>query len=111
MNEQSEKTTMPGTLARNPDAILTEKEMAQYRRVSVRTVQRGRINGGGVPYLRLSERRIGYRMADILAWIAARTVISTSSRAWTVFNVPRSKPRCSSPEVPVKISSMPTRAG
>lgn len=60
-------------------AVLTEAEAAKELRLSIRSLQRYRVIGGGPPYVRLGERRIGYRTADIDAWVASRLVNSTSA--------------------------------
>jgi hypothetical protein len=60
-------------------AVMTEAEAARSLRLSVRSLQRYRIVGGGPVYLRLGERRIGYRRADLDAWINSRRVTSTSA--------------------------------
>lgn len=67
--------------ARDPDAIITEAEWADWRRCSIRTVQRERVDGGGAPYVKLTRQRIGYRVGDCLAWISARRFRSTSDAA------------------------------
>jgi hypothetical protein len=61
------------------DTILTEAEVAELRRVSVRTLQRERVEGGGCPFLHISDRRIGYRLGDLQDWIRARVGNSTSA--------------------------------
>lgn len=59
--------------------ILTETEAARTLRLSIRTLQRMRIEGGGPAFIQLSERRIGYAAAALEAWITARQVASTSA--------------------------------
>lgn len=54
-------------------AIVTETEAAKILKVAVMTVRRMRWAGTGPRYVKLSERRIGYRVADINAWLDART--------------------------------------
>jgi hypothetical protein len=63
----------------DPDAILTEAEAAQWLRLSVRTLQRGRIAGDGPEYLQLGKRRLGYRVGTLRAWINSRQRASTSA--------------------------------
>lgn len=53
--------------------IVTEAEAAHMLRISPRTLQRMRALGGGPPIVRLSERRIGYSVAALNAWMADRT--------------------------------------
>lgn len=63
----------------DPDAILMEAEAARWLRLSVRSLQRMRLAGGGPEYLQLGERRLGYRMGALRDWIASRTRASTSA--------------------------------
>ncbi|MCK8788169.1 helix-turn-helix domain-containing protein [Roseomonas sp. NAR14] len=60
-------------MADKPSRILTEQQFAERANSSVRTVQRWRVSGEGPPFVRLGPRKIGYREADIEAWVAART--------------------------------------
>ncbi len=55
------------------DRLLTEKDLAGWLGVSLPTLQRMRSKGGGPQFVRLSTRRVGYRRADIEAWLAERT--------------------------------------
>ena len=59
--------------------VLTEAETARSLRVSVRTLQRLRVEGGGPAFIKLTERRIGYTVSALHAWVAARQVLSTSA--------------------------------
>lgn len=54
------------------DQILPRKQVASLLGVSVRFLDAGR----GPPYVRLGPRRVGYRLADIQAWLASRTFAS-----------------------------------
>ena len=60
--------------------VVTEIEAAQMLRVSPRTLQRLRLEGGGPAFVQLTGTgsRIGYPVAALHAWLAARTVTSTS---------------------------------
>jgi predicted DNA-binding transcriptional regulator AlpA len=56
------------------DEYLTEDEFADRYNISKRTAQRWRQTGvGGPPFVRLGLRRIGYRLSDCEAWVAAST--------------------------------------
>jgi excisionase family DNA binding protein len=50
--------------------LLTASETAQYLRCSLRTLDRERANGRGIPYVRIGGR-IRYRRADVEAFVAA----------------------------------------
>jgi hypothetical protein len=49
------------------DRILTEQQYAEMDGISVFTVRRRSARGEGAPRIRLSPRRVGYRLGDILA--------------------------------------------
>ena len=49
------------------DRILTEQQYAEMDGVSVFTVRRRSARGEGARRIRLSQRRVGYRLRDILA--------------------------------------------
>jgi hypothetical protein len=71
---------MPMTAAhdcREHDELLTESEAAQLRRQSVRTLQAERLRGGGCPFVKLG-RSVRYRRSDVLNFIEARLMNSTS---------------------------------
>lgn len=58
--------------------LLTQREAALALRLSERTLERMRGQGIGPRFTRQSKRRIGYRQADLDAYLAARTHQSTS---------------------------------
>jgi len=70
--------------SRTPDTLLPERaaarrvrseaEAAQHCNISLAHFRRMRRCGQGPPYVRLSERRIGYRPDDLDAWLAERVV-------------------------------------
>jgi excisionase family DNA binding protein len=53
------------------DPLLTEQELADYCRVSLRTVQRWRAEGTGPPVLWAGDRP-RYRREDVDAWLRRR---------------------------------------
>ena len=53
------------------DELLTEQEVADYCKVSVRTVKRWRAEGTGPPFLR-AGRQVRYRKRDVDAWLESR---------------------------------------
>jgi hypothetical protein len=60
-------------------AVLTERRTALLTGLSVRSLQRHRIAGTGIPFIQLGPRRIGYRMCDVQAWLDGRRFASTSA--------------------------------
>lgn len=56
-----------------PEAIfLTEPEAARLLRLSQRTLQRFRCQGGGPPFTRVGVRRLVYSRRQLLVWADAR---------------------------------------
>jgi predicted DNA-binding transcriptional regulator AlpA len=53
--------------------VIPENEAANVAGVSVMTWQRMRHRGETPPLVRISRRRIGYRIGDLRKWIEART--------------------------------------
>jgi hypothetical protein len=66
--------TSPAT--HTDDAVLTAAETANMLRVSSITLlrMRQRPDADGLPFVRLSQHRIGYVRRDVLAFLAARRV-------------------------------------
>ena len=67
------------SVAEQVGLVLTEREAARQLRLSVRSLQRLRVDGGGPAFIMLGARRIGYRFADLEAWISSRRVASTAA--------------------------------
>jgi predicted DNA-binding transcriptional regulator AlpA len=59
--------------------LLMQREAAALLRLSERTLERWRVSGDGPPFVK-AGRRVGYREADLVAWISARVRTSTSVR-------------------------------
>jgi predicted DNA-binding transcriptional regulator AlpA len=57
----------------NIDPLLNEKELSAWLGISVPSIQRLRTNGCGPAFVRLSERRLGYRKSEVEAWLKTRT--------------------------------------
>jgi len=64
------------------DELLTEKEVAQLRHQSIRTLQAERLKGGGCPYVKLG-RSVRYRRSDVLKFIESNLRASTSDKGGT----------------------------
>jgi hypothetical protein len=60
--------------------LLTQDEVADYLKLSVRTVERLRVSGTGPKFLKIL-RSVRYRPEDVQSWEAARVVGSTSEAA------------------------------
>ena len=58
---------------------LTLAETADWLRCSPRTLQRLLETGEGPPVVRLSERRLIFRLADVRQWVEQRTSRKDSS--------------------------------
>ena len=56
-----------------PPEYLTDKQLCEMLHIDERTTGRWRTDGGGPPYVRVGDRRVLYRRADVDAWLAART--------------------------------------
>jgi predicted DNA-binding transcriptional regulator AlpA len=69
-------------------AILTERDAAAMVCLSVRTLQRLRVDGGGPEFIKLTARRIGYSQSALAAWLRARSATSASD-ATNRFSVDR----------------------
>ena len=57
--------------------LLTQRDAAILLRLSERTLERLRLQGGGPLYVK-AGRAVRYRECDLEAWIDARVVSSTS---------------------------------
>ena len=53
--------------------LLTEKEVQEYYKINVNTLQRNRSVGLGLPYVKL-ERLVRYKVSDIEKYLDANTV-------------------------------------
>jgi len=54
------------------DALLTERQAADFLGVTARCLQAWRYRGGGPKFVRISSRCIRYRQSDLREWIEAR---------------------------------------
>ncbi|WP_428484910.1 helix-turn-helix transcriptional regulator [Rhodopila sp.] len=62
-----------------PLNVLREDKAAETVGLSLRTMQRLRQDGGGPPFVKLTDRRVGYMESALQDWLQARTVGSTSA--------------------------------
>jgi excisionase family DNA binding protein len=63
--------------------LLTQDEVAEYLKLSVRTVERLRVTGAGPKFLKI-RNSVRYRPESVEAWLASRVVGSTSETAGAV---------------------------
>ena len=61
---------LPPDIARQ--RVLTEKDAAAFVGLSHPSLERLRKAGTAPRHVRLSDRRLGYRICDLLAWLDAR---------------------------------------
>jgi predicted DNA-binding transcriptional regulator AlpA len=66
---------------KNPDELLTTAATADWLGISPQWLEIGRSKNWGPPFVRLSTRRVRYRRADVIAWLAERTHCSTAEYA------------------------------
>lgn len=57
---------------------LNTREAAAFLGLSPRTLDRYRVTGEGPPFYKLGPRRVGYKKADMVAWVESRRLKSTS---------------------------------
>jgi len=60
--------------------VLSEDQAAELLGLSVRTLQRFRVDGRGPRYLKLGRKRVAYSETDIAAWLERCGRESTSER-------------------------------
>ena len=61
------------------ERLLTQAEAAELLRLSERTLERLRVSGTGARFVRLGKS-VRYRECDLVAWVEARVVASTSEK-------------------------------
>jgi len=79
--------TMVDTLSTNSQKLVTEKQAAKMLSVSPRTLRNWRTRGGGPRFVKISERCIRYRIADLNEWTKERTKHSTSDLGILPFEI------------------------
>ena len=72
--------TIPDTNVLGDDTLLTAQQAADALTVSVRTLERWRLdNCEGPRAVKISDRRVAYRIGDVRTYIRQRAGISESS--------------------------------
>src|SRR3546814_16113822 len=74
---------MASTAIASNDRFLTNAEAATWLKLSPRTLEKQRVLGGGPPFRKFG-RRVLYAVADLEAWSAERTCVSTSDPNYPV---------------------------
>lgn len=69
----AEKKVVPHT-----PLVVSEKQAATMVGLGTRTLQKKRLDGTGPVFVQLTERRIGYSVAELQRWISSRSMRSTS---------------------------------
>lgn len=69
----TEKKIVPHT-----PLVVSEKQAAIMVGLGTRTLQKKRLDGTGPAFVQLTERRIGYAIADLQRWISSRSMRSTA---------------------------------
>jgi len=59
--------SLPENLA--GDKVLSRKQLVELLGCSLNSVKRMADAGSGPPVLRLSPRRVGYRVRDVISWL------------------------------------------
>ena len=59
----------PSDLFPPEDRLMSERSLADYLNVSVKFLQKLRMEGGGPKYIHLSKRLVRYRRGDVTSWI------------------------------------------
>jgi predicted DNA-binding transcriptional regulator AlpA len=54
--------------------VLDTRRTSDLTGLSIPVLERLRVTGDGPPWVRLSTRRVGYRAADLRAWMDRQTV-------------------------------------
>jgi len=70
-----------GDLPSGLSGALSTPQAATYTGLAAATLEGLRCRGGGPQFIRYGRKAVRYRVADLDAWIAERTVASTSEVA------------------------------
>jgi predicted DNA-binding transcriptional regulator AlpA len=62
----------------DPDALVAERQAADFLGVTTRALQKWRATGAGPRYVRISSRCIRYRRRDLIAWAESHLRSSTA---------------------------------
>lgn len=62
-------------------ALMTQKQAAEFLSLSPRSLEGWRYRGGGPRYVRINSRAVRYRREDLEAFLAQRTFSHTSEES------------------------------
>ena len=62
--------------------LLTEKAAAVLLSISVSSLQKYRVLGGGPAYLRIGTKRVRYRRSDLIEWLQGCTHANTTEEGY-----------------------------
>jgi predicted DNA-binding transcriptional regulator AlpA len=71
-----------------PPEYLTDHQASLMIGVSRKTTYRWRLDGGGPPYIRVGQRKVFYRVADIAKWMIDRTYAHRAEEAVSQSSTP-----------------------
>jgi excisionase family DNA binding protein len=60
------------------DILLTDYQVAEVTGRSRKTLQKDRVRGGGLPFIRFG-RSVRYRLSDVQAWIGSQRAFTSTS--------------------------------
>ena len=63
----------------DPDRLLDTKGFADFARISETYARQLRVIGGGPRFIKLTDKSVRYRAADILSWIESRPAATSTS--------------------------------
>jgi predicted DNA-binding transcriptional regulator AlpA len=78
LDRRADTLAAAGVAAGEGDDLLNTPQLAQWLGVSTQFLEIARHKGIGPAFVRVSPRRIRYRRADVLAWLAERTRSATA---------------------------------
>ena len=65
-------------LTLNAETLLTDRDVARLTKRARATLQKDRLRGGGIPFIRLG-RLVRYRQSDVSAFVAAQPALHSTS--------------------------------
>lgn len=74
MARNNKRSQEPRPLPTDPEAAIDTNQLGVITGQSPETIQQQRVRGEGPPFFRVNGRNVRYRLRDVQAWIASRTV-------------------------------------